>query len=163
MDIRRTSRSAILQELKRHPEWRVLSIGCGGGSSEFSPYVSVFSDMDDHSAVHGDKFVQGNAEHTSFRSFEFDFVIASHVMEHVENPHQLARELARIGKRGYIEVPTPLTDNLVYGNPALHPWWVTFDDDTQSITVTPRLTVLREQIQVEEYGMCQNYVSYYVS
>jgi SAM-dependent methyltransferase len=134
----------------------VLNIGCGGGESEFSPYTTVFADIEDHSAIHGAaNFVQVNAQNTPFLDLEFDFVIASHVMEHVENPQQMARELARIGKRGYIEVPTPLMDNLVYYNPAGHPWWVTFDDDSQEIQVTPRLTLLKEQIQVEEMGLLQ--------
>lgn len=38
----------------------------------------------------------------------FDFVIASHVVEHVQNPISFCRELMRTAKAGYIETPSPM-------------------------------------------------------
>lgn len=40
-----------------------------------------------------------------FRDKVFDFVIASHILEHVIDPASAIKEIARVGKAGYIEVP----------------------------------------------------------
>lgn len=45
---------------------------------------------------------------------EFDLVIMSHVVEHVENPRQLIKEAKRIGKHLYIEVPCEENFRLSY-------------------------------------------------
>jgi uncharacterized protein YbaR (Trm112 family) len=67
--------------------------------------------------------VQGDIEHLPFRDKVFDFVIASHILEHVDKPDQACRELARVGKRGYIETPHEFQERLIGGNPA-HKWLV---------------------------------------
>ena len=41
-----------------------------------------------------------------FRDHEFDYVICSHVLEHVENPEAFLGELWRVATRGYLEFPT---------------------------------------------------------
>jgi hypothetical protein len=45
-----------------------------------------------------------------FSDKAWDFVFCSHVLEHLERPGDACRELMRIGKRGYIETPTRLSD-----------------------------------------------------
>lgn len=40
----------------------------------------------------------------------FDFVYCSHVLEHVNDPSKACEELMRVGKKGYIETPTRLSD-----------------------------------------------------
>ena len=45
---------------------------------------------------------------------EFDLVIMSHVIEHVENPRQVINEAKRIGKHLYIEVPCEENFRLSY-------------------------------------------------
>jgi SAM-dependent methyltransferase len=47
-----------------------------------------------------------------FTDDSYDFVFCSHVLEHLDNPGRALRELARVGRRGYIEVPTRLSDIL---------------------------------------------------
>ena len=42
----------------------------------------------------------------------FDYVIASHVLEHVDDVELFVAELMRVGKKGYIEYPTILYDYL---------------------------------------------------
>ena len=44
---------------------------------------------------------------------EFDYVVLSHVLEHVQNIKEFTSEVERIAKAGYIELPTKLADNLV--------------------------------------------------
>jgi SAM-dependent methyltransferase len=41
-----------------------------------------------------------------FSDKEFDYVICSHVIEHVENIEEFLQEMFRVSKRGYIEYPT---------------------------------------------------------
>lgn len=40
----------------------------------------------------------------------FDFVYCSHVLEHVTDPATACEELMRVGRRGYIETPTRMSD-----------------------------------------------------
>jgi len=53
-----------------------------------------------------------NIEKTPFKDKEFDFVYCSHVLEHTNNPAKACEEIMRIGKRGYIETPTRMSDIL---------------------------------------------------
>ena len=64
-----------------------------------------------------------------FKSDEFDYVICSHVIEHVEEeeiPFFLS-ELQRVAKRGYIEFPTAYYDYLY--NFDVHKTFVYYDGD----------------------------------
>lgn len=40
-----------------------------------------------------------------FADGEFDYVICSHVLEHVPDPEQFAAEIFRVGRAGYLEYP----------------------------------------------------------
>jgi SAM-dependent methyltransferase len=55
-------------------------------------------------------FFQVDLEHLPFRDKAYDFVFCSHVLEHLDHPGQAMRELMRVARRGYIEVPTRLSD-----------------------------------------------------
>ena len=56
----------------------------------------------------------------------FDFVICSHVLEHVEQPDWVISELTRVAKAGYIEVPSAASAKIV--DFPSHLWWVTLED-----------------------------------
>ena len=56
----------------------------------------------------------------------FDYVICSHVLEHVEHPDAVVAELTRVAKAGYIEVPEAASAKIV--DFPSHLWWVTLDD-----------------------------------
>jgi SAM-dependent methyltransferase len=47
-----------------------------------------------------------------FRDKVFDFVVASHVLEHVPEPEAFLKELMRVGKAGYIETPNIFLERL---------------------------------------------------
>jgi SAM-dependent methyltransferase len=51
-------------------------------------------------------------EKLPFKNNSFDFVIASHVLEHSEAPEQFLSELQRVAKSGYIEVPDAFMERL---------------------------------------------------
>jgi len=47
-----------------------------------------------------------------FKDKAFDFVIASHILEHMADPETFLKELQRIGKAGYIETPNAIFERL---------------------------------------------------
>ncbi len=49
-----------------------------------------------------------------------DYTICSHVLEHVRSPSRACRELSRVSRAGYIEVPTVLCE--LYFNRSDHLW-----------------------------------------
>jgi ubiquinone/menaquinone biosynthesis C-methylase UbiE len=61
-----------------------------------------------------------------------DFVVASHIAEHVDDPIAFCRELSRIGKEGYIETPSPWQEWL--NNQQCHKWLVSNDNGTLVFT-----------------------------
>lgn len=56
--------------------------------------------------------VLGTVERLPFRDKAFDFVIASHVLEHSSNPEAFLSELQRVAYAGYIEVPDAFMERL---------------------------------------------------
>ncbi len=47
-----------------------------------------------------------------FKDKEFDYIICSHVLEHVGDADEFLRELQRVGRKGYLEFPTVYYDYL---------------------------------------------------
>lgn len=68
------------------------------------------------------------AENLPFKDNSFDFVIASHVLEHSENPEKFLVELQRVAKAGYIEVPDAFMERLT--NYKAHRLEISEDGDT---------------------------------
>lgn len=64
----------------------------------------------------------------------FDYVIASHIFEHMEDPVGFAREIMRVGKAGYIEVPSALSERVFGWN--FHHWYCSLDKGV--LTFTPK-------------------------
>jgi len=56
--------------------------------------------------------VLGFVENLPFKDKAFDFVIASHVLEHSKDPEKFLSELQRVAKSGYIEVPDAFMERL---------------------------------------------------
>jgi len=56
--------------------------------------------------------ILGFVENLPFKDKAFDFVIASHVLEHSKNPKKFLSELQRVAKAGYIEVPDAFMERL---------------------------------------------------
>ena len=79
---------------------------------------------------------------------EFDFVIASHVIEHVEDFEYFIKELERISSKGYIELPSRLGDNLVFENKTDHIWWFYYDDVLNKLIASKRNQVMEPFITV---------------
>ena len=134
--IKRTSLIYINSILNQNQNWNVLDIGCG-----YSPHpaANTICDVQDLKKNYLDKkFVQLKEKKFPFKDKEFDFVIASHVIEHVEDIDFFIKELQRVAKKGYIEVPTKLEDNLVFENKNDHVWHMDFDDVNNKLIITKR-------------------------
>lgn len=64
--------------------------------------------------VHDRPTVLAFVEQLPFKDDSFDFVIASHVLEHSANPQKFLSEIQRVGKAGYIEVPDAFMERLTH-------------------------------------------------
>jgi SAM-dependent methyltransferase len=149
----RTNRFYIETLLKNNPLWNVLDIGCGKHPITKAATALDVQDLTDYYKNSEVNFICGDACSTPFSDKEFDFVFASHIAEHVSDPNRFCNELMRISKKGYIEIPNPLFDNLFMSNHIGHLWWVTFDDIQKSLRFSPKIGVLKEVLQVEEYNI----------
>jgi SAM-dependent methyltransferase len=56
--------------------------------------------------------ILGDATKLPFKDKSFDFIIASHILEHMPNPEIFLKEIQRVGKAGYIETPSFLCERL---------------------------------------------------
>jgi SAM-dependent methyltransferase len=56
----------------------------------------------------------------------FDYVICSHVLEHVPDPAAVIRELERVARAGYIEVPLAASSKIL--DFPSHLWWCRLDE-----------------------------------
>jgi len=93
----------------------VLDIGSGGWPFKRADHLAdKFPDGTTHriESIKRDQrpFFEVDLQRLPFKNQEYDFVFCSHVLEHTDNPGQAIRELIRVGRRGYIEVPTRLSD-----------------------------------------------------
>ena len=94
--IKRASKNYIQNLFFKNKNWRILDVGCGYSANE---YASIISDIQDLSDFYPNKkFVKLNSNLLPFNDKEFDFVITSHVIEHVENPDHVLLEFKRIIK-----------------------------------------------------------------
>ncbi len=63
----------------------------------------------------------GDAAAMPFSDDAFDYVICSHLLEHVTDPAAVMREMMRVAKAGYIEVPEAASAKIV--DFPTHLWW----------------------------------------
>ena len=144
--IKRSSKKYINKLLDDNPNWKVLDIGCGYGAHK---KASVVCDVLDLSKFYEDKtFIKLETEILPFKDKEFDFVIASHVLEHVKDIDIFIKELERVSSKGYIEVPTKLEDNLVFENKKDHLWHMEFDDVNFKLLISKKVQILEPVLTV---------------
>lgn len=122
------------KKLLIEPEWKVLDVGSGHRPNR---RANVLIDNELNETEHRSgkkasipsdkKMVVGDAQDMSFADKEFDFIIASHIAEHIDNPEQFCKEISRVGKRGYIETPGALDEFFL--NEPFHKWIVSKKDN----------------------------------
>jgi SAM-dependent methyltransferase len=105
----------------------VLDIGSGNYPSPRADIVAdFFPDETFHRSgriVEVKPVVVCSVERMPFRRASIDFVICSHVLEHVDSPRRAASELCRVARAGYAETPAYGKDILV-GSGHMHRWQV---------------------------------------
>ncbi len=162
MPIRRTNRLNQKKFLSKNKDLKILDLG--STTVNFWKEANHFADIEDYA----DEFDKMNLKYTKiepnkklpFKDKEFDYVVLSHVMEHVPNLLEFKDELIRISKSGYIELPTKLYDNLVFGcdeEVLGHKWWFEFDDDRDILLYTKKVDALEKFLSVGSTWKFQKY------
>lgn len=105
----------------------VLDVGAGAWPNAAATIACDRSlDEDIHRTGRATKvdrpFVICDATALPFREGAIDFVIASHIAEHIDDPESFCGELGRASKAGYIETPSPLADYML--DEEYHQWRV---------------------------------------
>lgn len=123
------------KKLNINPEWLVLDVGSGHRPNR---RANVLLDNELNETEHRSgkkatvpldkKMVIGDALEMPFQNKEFDFIIASHIAEHIDNPEKFCMELSRVGKRGYIETPGAFDEFFL--NEPFHKWIVSKQGNT---------------------------------
>jgi len=135
--IKRTSKKYIDNLLQNNTTWNILDIGCGYNANKFAKVICDVQDLSNH--YQDKKFIRLTEKKLPFKDKEFDFVVASHVMEHVEDIEFFIKELERVSKKGYVELPTKLEDNLVFENKKDHLWHMDFDDVENKLLISKKV------------------------
>ena len=144
--IKRSSKHYIQSILSENTNWKVLDIGCGYTANKFA---TTICDVQDLSNFYKDKnFVKLDGKKLPFEDNHFDFVIASHVLEHVEDYKFFINELERVSSKGYIALPTKLEDNLVFENKRDHLWQMDFDDDNSKLLISKKFQFIEPVLTV---------------
>jgi SAM-dependent methyltransferase len=152
--IKRTSKNYIQTVLSGKKNWQVLDIGCGYTANEFA---TTICDVQDLSKFYVDKnFVRLTDKQLPFKDDQFDFVIASHVIEHVDDLKFFISELERVSKKGYIELPTKLEDNLVFENKKDHLWHMDFDDVNLKLLISKKIQLIEPILTVSTIQKLRN-------
>jgi uncharacterized protein YbaR (Trm112 family)/SAM-dependent methyltransferase len=86
-------------------------------------------------------FVVADGYHLPFADKTFNYVICSHILEHMEDPKAFVKEIERVGKRGYIEVPSALSERIFGWD--FHHWYCSLEHET---------LVFRKKTQGEQFG-----------
>ncbi len=122
-------------KVKIESDWFVADIGSGDNPHR---RADILVDREMQRSLHrsGEKiivpinkpFVMADACYLPFKDNSFDFMIASHIAEHLDDPENFCKELMRVGKRGYIETPGILTETCL--NEPYHQWNVHTEQET---------------------------------
>ena len=144
--LKRTSIAHINNVLEKNSNWKILDIGCGYRAHKNASVIADIKDFTDF--YKQQEFVQIKGKNLPFKDKEFDFVIASHVVEHVDDLEYFIKELERISSKGYIELPSRLGDNLVFENKNDHIWWFCFNDITNTLIASKKNQLIDPFISV---------------
>lgn len=122
----------------------VLDVGSGNAPHPRADVLVEKYLTDDQNRIRGAEAVLAapivacDAEALPFADKAFDFVICSHLIEHVDHPDLVLNELQRVGKAGYLECPNEAYDKL--DTPSYHRWFANFDGQTLEMRQKSRAT-----------------------
>jgi ubiquinone/menaquinone biosynthesis C-methylase UbiE len=152
----RKSRRWVTKRLKENKYSTILDYGCSKAAFELATHACDIVDYSDFYRNKGIYFlVTDNL--LPYHDSQFDFIFTSHILEHIDDPEDFCRHMIRVSNAGYIEVPSPLFDNMVYGNRIAHKWWVEFCDDTGKLIFSPRMNIINECITPKDNTQLYKY------
>src|SRR5438552_19142237 len=100
------------------PNDLVLDVGSGHNPNPRSDVLCdryVDDDTERGGAIRVDRpLIVGDGHNLPFKDKAFDYVIASHIIEHMDDPVRFCSELMRVSKRGFIASPTELAEHMCY-------------------------------------------------
>lgn len=145
----------ILPGLKLKNDDLVIDIGCGD-----KPFYRADVFLDNLALTNNQRntnsstitnlglFINGDiTKRTIFPHHFFDFSFCAHLLEHVDDPAAAIKEIMRISKSGYLEVPNGSNEAL---SPFIsHLWSVYLDNDT---LVFVRKTKTDHQVWADNYA-----------
>ncbi len=107
----------------------ILDIGFGTDPFPYATHIidlslNALTAMKSNKLATGKHALIADIHHLPFTDKFFDYVYCSHVLEHTEDPIMACREIIRVGKRGYIEIPTLAKDGLFCWARGQHRWHV---------------------------------------
>jgi SAM-dependent methyltransferase len=113
---------------------RVLDVGSGHRPHEDATHLIDLLPEDDSERGKpikrlGRPLVLGTIEALPFKDQTFDYIYASHVLEHTVDPAAACNELMRVARAGYVETPSPFYEQgYNYPHPergwSFHRWFV---------------------------------------
>lgn len=118
----------------------VLEIGSGDNPNPRSDilcdrYITTSSERAGDFRIRIDRpMVVADGMRLPFSDKTFDYVIASHIFEHMDDPAGFAREIMRVGKAGFIEVPSAISERVFGWN--FHHWYCDIRDG--ALTFLPK-------------------------
>ncbi|MGB0908935.1 MAG: class I SAM-dependent methyltransferase [Nitrospirales bacterium] len=147
-DIRTFVKMYVQRCLGNRHEKKVLDVGSGHRpNKEATHLVDLWQENNSERGKsikrHGRPLIVATLEALPFKDQTFDYIIASHVVEHVEDPTQACNELIRVGRAGYVETPSPFYEQgYNFPNPIRRGWsfhrWFVFLDDNQTLIFEPK-------------------------
>lgn len=119
----------------------VVDLGCGHMPNMRANILADKFIVDDAErqqplAIDERPFVVCDALHLPFQANSVDYIICSHLAEHVEQPEALFAELSRVARAGYIECPGRVRE-ILHGW-EFHRWYVEVRDDQLIFEEKPR-------------------------
>jgi len=112
--------------LKIGPDDLVLDVGSGHSPNPRSDILCdryIEDDTERGGAIQVDRpLIVADGHNLPFKDKAFDYVIASHIIEHMDDPARFCSELQRVSKRGFIASPTELAEHMFYWS--FHKWYV---------------------------------------
>ncbi len=112
--------------MKIGPDDLVLDVGSGHNPNPRSDILCdryVEDDTERGGSIRVDRpLIVADGHNLPFKDKAFDYVIASHIIEHMDDLARFCAELSRVSKRGFIASPTELAEHM-FGWP-FHKWYV---------------------------------------
>jgi uncharacterized protein YbaR (Trm112 family)/SAM-dependent methyltransferase len=112
--------------MKIGPGDLVLDVGSGHSPNPRSDVLCdryIDDDTERGGSIRVDRpLIVADAHNLPFKDKAFDYVIASHIIEHMDDPARFCSELMRVARRGFIASPTELAEHMFYWT--FHKWYV---------------------------------------